>query len=303
MATRIDEKQLVAQLDQDGVVVIPNLLNHEQLRGMQKAFEIVLRRMRWNDFDGYEQTEPLRHMVQNVLMLDQGFVDFALHPVVKDVLHEYIGTNFQLVEAKGWKSLPTHEDFHGWHGDAWYDQELVHFIPREVKLALYLTDVTNGAFNYIRGSHRKQTPRPVGNSEVQNVPRSEIVEVPGPAGTAFMFDTSGIHRQAIPVLQPRHAIFYNYHDPSVPLQREDVEYYRYHPLILNAAYLGGLAEDDERILGFGNKTNYVPHFERRSKHAGLQNMVRSAFEHKIRAQRLTGRVVSRVKRTIKLKPK
>ena len=40
-----------------------------------------------------------------------------------------------------------------------------------------------------------------------------------------MFDSSCIHRQGIPILEPRQAVFYNYHDPSVPLQPEDVEEY------------------------------------------------------------------------------
>ena len=78
----------------------------------------------------------------------------------------------------------------------------------------------------------------------------------GPAGSAFLFDTSGTHRQGVPMLEPRQAVFYNYHDPDVPLQQEDIDYYRYHPLLLNAAFLGGLSPEDQRILGFGNKTNY-----------------------------------------------
>ena len=94
-------------------------------------------------------------MVQDVLTLDQGFVDAALDPQVKSTLTEYIGPSFALVEAKGWLSLPTNEDFHGWHGDGWYDQERVTGLQREVKLALYLTDVRSGAFNYIKGTHGK----------------------------------------------------------------------------------------------------------------------------------------------------
>src|SRR5262245_13214776 len=186
---------LAAELEERGIVVVRDLLAQEELRGMQKAFAVRLRRLRWNNFDGYEKTEQYRHMVQDVLTLDQGFVDLALHPVVKEILTEYLGNRYELVEAKGWKSLPTKRDFHGWHGDAWYDQKHVHNIPREVKLGFYLTDVKSGAFNYIVGSHRKQHPRSVKNSELQDVSPSGIVEVMGPAGTAFLFDTSGIHRQ------------------------------------------------------------------------------------------------------------
>jgi hypothetical protein len=297
-ANQVD--QLAAELDQNGILVLRNLLSPEQLGGMQRAFASRLQRLRWNNFDGYEKTEPYRHMVQDVLTLDQGFVDLALHPVVKEVLHRYLGNEFELTEAKGWKSIATKRDFHGWHGDAWYDQ--THHqaeIPREVKLAMYLTDVKSGAFNFIRGSHRKQHPRMVPGSELKDVSASEIIEVTGVAGTAFLFDTSGIHRQGVPMLEPRQAIFYNYHDPQVRLQKEDVEFYRYHPLLLNASFLGGLAADDQRILGFGNKTNYIPAWERPVEHSLLQNVFRISLSTKLWAAKYKERVAARLRNTFK----
>ena len=55
---------LAAELEERGIVVLRDLLTQEQLGGMQKAFEVCLRRMRWNNFDGFEKTESYRHMVQ-----------------------------------------------------------------------------------------------------------------------------------------------------------------------------------------------------------------------------------------------
>lgn len=271
-------EDLTSQLDRDGIVLLPHLVTSSQLRGMQQAFEARLRRMSWNDTTGYERTEMYRHMIQDVLILDQGFLNIALHPLVQQVLKEYLGPHYQLVEAKGWRSLPTKKDFHGWHGDAWYDQKTVSSIPREVKLAFYLTDVRSGAFNYIKGSHRKQHPRPIPSGELTNISKNMIVEATGPAGSAFMFDTSGTHRQAMPVLEPRQAVFLNYHDPAIPLQQEDIEYYRYHPLLLNAAFLNNLTMEDQRILGFGDKRNYQHGFERRRRHPMLEAMNRSLME-------------------------
>lgn len=269
---------LSTQLERDGLVRLPQILTPAQLQGMQQAFHIRLQRMTWNDVSGFERTEMYRHMIQDVLTLDQGFVDVALHPLVKQVCLEYLGPQFQLVEAKGWRSIPTTKDFHGWHGDSWYDQSIATGIPREVKLAVYLTDVKTGAFTYIRGSHRKQHPRLIPGREMIATPKEQIVEVLGPAGSAFMFDTSGIHRQSTPVLDPRQAIFLNYHDPAVPLQREDVEYYRYHPLVINASFLGNLTAEDQRILGFGDKRRYQPCFARRRRHPALEAMNRSLME-------------------------
>src|SRR5437588_8607291 len=256
---------LFAALETDGIVALPSLVSAEHLRDMRSACAARLKRSSWNNFVGYRQTELYRRMVGDVLLLDQGFVDLALDPLVKQILTRYLGMNYDLVEAKGWQTLPTRRDFHGWHGDAWYDQASAKEIHREIKLAIYLTDVSSGAFNYIKGSHRRHHPRQVKNREITAGMSSQVVEMKGPAGTAFLFDTSGIHRQAVPVLEPRQAIFFNYHDASVALQAEDVSYYRYHPLLLNAAFLGNLSPEDQRILGFGNKINFQRGFERQGR--------------------------------------
>jgi hypothetical protein len=284
------------QLERDGVAVIPHLVSPAALGAMQQAFARRLLRQRWNDLDGYSRTEPYRLLVEDVLLLHQAFVDLALHPDVTAAVRAYVGPAFQLTEAKGWQSNPTKYDFHGWHGDAWYDQARVPHVPREVKLGVYLTDVRSGAFQYIKGTHGKQHPRTVKPAEVSGYPADRLVEVLGPAGTGVLFDTSGVHRQGIPILQRRHAVFYGYHDPAVPLQQEDVDYYRYHPLLLNAAFLGGLSKEDERILGFGDKRNYRDDFVRQTEHAGFHAVLQRLFAAKLRWHKFTGRVAGRLRR-------
>jgi len=288
---------LAAELETNGIVILPNLLSSEHLRAMQQAFEVRLRRMRWNNFDGYVKTERFRHMIEDVLLLDQGFLDLALHPLVKQILDRYLGPDYELTEAKGWKSLPTKNDFHGWHGDAWYDQDAAKEVHREIKLAMYLTDVHSGAFNFVKGSHRQQHPRLVKNNEVKD---AQIFEVKGPAGTAFLFDTSAIHRQGVPMLETRQALFYNYHDPKVPLQQEDLIAYRYHPLLLNAAFLGNLSAEDQRILGFGNKTNFVPAFLRQDQPPASHNAFCLAHNTGLRIRELRERIAARLRRTFRI---
>jgi len=293
-------ERLLNELENHGVVRLPSLLSPQQLTNMQRAFDVKLKRLRWNNTDGYEKTEPYRHMVENLLLLDQGFVDIALHTTIKAVLNRYLGHAYELVEARGWLSLPTRRDFHGWHGDGWYDQGMTQNIPKEVKLAVYLTDVSSGAFNYIKGSHRQHAPRPIRTAELPAVTKTQIAEMTGPAGTAFLFDTSGIHRQSVPITEPRHALFYNYHDPNVPLQREDLQFYRYHPLLLNAALLGNLTAEDQRILGFGNKTNYIPAFERPESQKLLHTALSFTHDANLRLNDFKVRVLAKLTRLGKM---
>jgi hypothetical protein len=169
-------------------------------------------------------------------------------------------------------------------------------IPREVKLAMYLTDVESGHFEYVTRTHRQRHPQNVPDEEVARFDPARIAQMRGPAGTAFLFDTSGIHRQSEPILEERRAIFYNYHDPGVPLQAEDVAYYRYHPLLLNAAFLGGLSDEDARILGFGDRSHYVHAFHRQVRFPWLQGFFSVAYDVRLRADDVLGRVRARLAR-------
>ena len=120
---------------------------------MQAAFSARLV-VRVDNQDGYERTERFRQMVQDVLTLAQGFVDIAC-------------IRWSKMSCKGTLESPTNSSkpkdgshctsasFHGWHGDAWYDQTKVQErIPREVKLGFYLTDVQ--VFPVIVGTNGKQ---------------------------------------------------------------------------------------------------------------------------------------------------
>jgi len=289
-------QELLKTLEREGIIVLNSLVDRHRLQLMQEAFTTRLRWLRISDIDGYERTELHRYMVQDVLILDQGFMDLALNPTVLEILRGYLGDGFRLTEAKGWRSPATRRYFHGWHGDAWYDQQRVEEIPREVKLAFYLSDADSGEFQYVRGSHRKLHPRPMRDDELTDEDRERTFRAKGPAGTAILFDTSGIHRQGTPILRDRDAVFLNYHDPQIPLQAEDVAYYRYHPLLLNAAFLGGLSEEHRQILGFGDASQYLHAFQRKVRFPWLQRGFELSWRLRLQADELLGRVRARISR-------
>lgn len=292
-------EELYATLVRDGAVVLPPLVDAATLADMKAAFETQLHYLKSNDVDGFTRTELKRRNVENVLVLAQGFVDIGLHPIVTELARRYVGRDFSLCETKGWETLESESDFHGWHGDMWYDKGWANgTIPREVKLAFYLSDVDNGAFQYIKGTHQKAAPDLLTRQQAQQLPIQDMIEFKGPAGTAVMFDTSGIHRQGVPVLTRRRAVFYNYHDASVPLQQEDVDYYRYHPLTLNAAFLGDLDDERRRILGFGSKARYQPNFTRKPKTPSLNWAHERAIAAQLSLRSLRRRVAAKIKRSL-----
>jgi hypothetical protein len=256
IAVAKDPAAIVAALETDGLVLVENLVAPAALEAMQEAFAHVLEQMNWNTARGYQRTDRHRLMVEDILILDPAFQELALHPDVKTAMRQYIGDHFVLSEVRGWETVATRDNFHGWHNDAWYDHDLPE-VPREVKLGLYLTDVESGHFSYIKGSHIQNRHRHWNDREIAPL-QDRIAHVKGHAGATFLFDTAGIHRQSSPVLKPRRVVFFNYHDSRIPLQEIDRKAYRYHPLVLNAAFLGEISPEDQRILGFGNRSKYQP---------------------------------------------
>ncbi len=89
-------------LEKDGVVVLPEFIRGARLTSMQHAFSRALERLRANSLDGYEETERLRDMIEHPLLLDQGFLDLGLDPMITEVVQRYVGPQFQLTECKGW---------------------------------------------------------------------------------------------------------------------------------------------------------------------------------------------------------
>ena len=45
------------ELAVNGIALLPDLLTADQLRAMKVGFDARLRRMRWNNSNGYEKTE------------------------------------------------------------------------------------------------------------------------------------------------------------------------------------------------------------------------------------------------------
>ena len=88
---------------------------------------------------------------------------------------------------------------------------------------------------------------------------------------------------------------------SVPLQQEDIEYYRYHPLLLNAAFLGGLTAEDHRVLGFGEKANYQPGYVRAPCQPHFLALMRRTHEAHLFAGDWSQRIFGRLLRMLRLR--
>lgn len=280
----IDVNRVLSQLEQDGIAVIEGLIPQDQLSLMQQCFEQNLSHPRFNTWTGYQQNEKWRLLIEDLLTLSPAFYYPIQNEQLMNICREYIGDKFQMTEARGWKTIRTMRNFHGWHNDAWYDVDQCNEPPPQLKLAVYLTDVTSGEFAYVETTHKQKYPPGHWNKAQVDEMGLPIRHVTGKAGTGFLFDTSGVHRQNYPVLEPRNVVFYNFHDPAFPIQGLDKSYDRYAPLLLNAAFLQGLSKEQERILGFGDERYFKAGFTPKQRYPSLHGLVKTGLNLRLLGQ-------------------
>lgn len=281
---KINVPQVLAELNDKGIAVIENFLPADELAQMQQCYEQNLAHPKFNTWNGYQQNEKWRLLIENLLTLSPAFLYPMRNDDVMSICRHYIGNKFQVTEVRGWQTIRTTRNFHGWHTDAWYDVDACNEPPPQLKLAIYLTDVTTGEFAYVEQSHKdKHGPNHWNKAQVDDM-GLPISHVTGKAGTAFLFDTSGVHRQNHPVLEPRNVVFYNFHDPAIPIQSLDKSYDRYAPLLLNAAFLKNLTKEQERILGFGDERYFEQGFVPKRRYPSLHNIVKTALNLRLLGQ-------------------
>jgi Phytanoyl-CoA dioxygenase (PhyH) len=164
-------------LAKEGYVVVPGLLNHDELGSYRSLADktIVADRA---DYPGSDR--------------DVGFVDFndtqghdlLRNPPLREVLVRLLGERLVFINAWVRVSLPNSS------GAPWHQDLQREFWPTPINLALYLDDVTveNGPTLVVPST--QTLPHP----EFDNRPQPREKPVLGPAGTVALFYATVWHR-------------------------------------------------------------------------------------------------------------
>lgn len=255
----MDMQQKLNQLQQDGIIILENIIPEQLISNMQNAFSHRLKRLNFNSTMGSQRTEIYRNYVEDLLSVDQSFLKTIILPTIQFFVKQYISNDAVLMEARGWETKIVKKEFHGWHKDGWYDKKIYVEPPRQLKVAIYLTDVETGPFAYVKGSHKNVKSDPFVlhkhySDEFVGQYKNDIVKVTGKAGTIIIFDTAGIHRQMSPNLSERRAIFFTFHSPDSQIDPSELEYGRYGPIIINNLFVDeDVTLEDLKFLGFFQK--------------------------------------------------
>jgi ectoine hydroxylase-related dioxygenase (phytanoyl-CoA dioxygenase family) len=183
--------------DTFGYVVVENALLPSVLQRAQQAFDNELERVAAAPATPAKRPGDKRVWIQNLLDLDEVFVELVDHPALLPVLEGAIGDDLVLTLVQAFAYPPSDRSFTPWHSD------LGHFVGIDLtrqayfaRVMIYLSDVgeDGGCFAYVPGSHRLDVATIVSPPVFEDPEMMpQHVKFPGPAGTAIVFNAYGWH--------------------------------------------------------------------------------------------------------------
>ncbi len=278
-----------------GFAVLRGLLSDQQLSGLNEKVNRILKRPSLSGSVGYYMKDSNKKIFDG-LLLGREAVDAVSHPLVLDLVEDYLGGSLRMTEVFLKHDLGNDQIYFPYHCHSATDRTVQFDGPFGVGTLLYLHDTDEGAFCYSPGS---QEIDPVHGEQLFRYPddqRAEIMggmcRISGLAGDVVLFDERGFHGPEQPVTTPRTAILYGYQraDYFDDTTRAPA------PVVLND--LSHLNERQLRMLGLGAavRTSYFDHHIRgydRTRHYALLAKVHKALfridDLKNRARKLVGR--------------
>jgi hypothetical protein len=205
----------IETLRSDGIVVIENYMQDEQLQDLKIDFESFVKSVEKLPLGPMKMTPggSLHPQTQypeqgydieynmtfsyNPFKYSKRFLGVALDEYILEIIKGYIGKNFMLQQAAALRYHPHEKRDFGswqWHHDSW---------GRKVNVMLLLTDVTQNDqyMSYMKRSHKiyHSYKNTVINDrfteeDVKKLCGQSVLNCTGKAGTLIIFDANGFHR-------------------------------------------------------------------------------------------------------------
>lgn len=212
-----DEKIILEELFENGVVAIPNFFTEDQCKEMIESFEKIDEK-----YSKYYKNDKRIFGIEKLSLSHKNL--FFENKMFKRIGESYIGDELILQTTMAAKITANDDEKHGsgggWHRDSF---------SRQFKAVSYLEDVSinNGPFMYIKGSHKMENIKKViyglkkhtpGNyrysneeiEEIQKILNEEITYFTAPKGSLILVDIRGIHT-GMPIKEGHRYSVFNYY--------------------------------------------------------------------------------------------
>lgn len=233
------------QIKEKGYFAFSKAINKEVInRIYQDATQFKLN-LNNNDIRGVH-TEN-QYFLTNLLSVSKKFYDFVSSQIVFDICKIHLGNKFRLKALRYYETYGKYEM--QWHTDNKTDQKFSH-IPGLIFI-FYISDVEDGQFQYIEGSHLWSGKKAYNNytdEYIEKNHKDKIKDFKMPSGSLIIYNTYGVHR-AKPVYNKsfvRKSVFF----------QVDSEINNSEPIILNTEFITKVNDDIKMFFGFGSRSNY-----------------------------------------------
>ena len=183
----------------------------------------------------------------NLLASSKKFYNFVTSDFVFNISEKFLGKEFRLKALRYYETLGGHHM--QWHSDNKTDKQFAQ-IPGLIFI-FYISDVADGEFQYIQGSHiwsGKSEYSDYNDQLIEKNYKDKIKSFKLQKGSLIIYNSYGIHR-AKPVKNKkfiRKSVFF-----QVDAKTDNSE-----PIIINTEYIEKVDKRLSMFLGFGKPSNY-----------------------------------------------
>ena len=204
-----------------------------------------------NNVGGVYFTHGNQFFLTHMLAVSKSFFNYCTSEKVFDICEHYFKDEYRL------KALRYYENLGGqnmqWHTDNRYylgkEYSGTNIKNAGLIMLAYISDVDDGEFQYIKGSHIWSTQNKFNDYKLDYINqnyKNDIIGFKKPKGSIIIYNTHGVHR-AKPTTNR------NFVRKSV-LMRIDAETEHSEPILLRTEYLNKIDDRIKVYLGFGRKT-------------------------------------------------
>ena len=187
----------------------------------------------------------------HMLAVSKTFFDYCTNSKVFDICDNYIGNQYRL------KALSYYENFGGQKME-WHSDNRIYVVNKGPGIntqtqglifLAYITDVNDGEFQYIKGSHNWSKESEFNDYSVDYINKkfaNDIVSFKKPKGSIVIYNTHGVHR-AKPSKNKkliRKSLFF----------QVDKEISMSEPILVKTEFVEKIDDKMKTYLGFGKKT-------------------------------------------------
>ena len=233
------------ELKDKGYFAFPKAINSDAISNIHK--EATKNRINFNKNEITGVYAEKQYYLTNLLAVSGTFYDFVTSKIIFDICKKYLSNKFRLKALRYYETYGKHKM--QWHSDNKTDHRFAQ-IPGLIFI-FYISDVEEGQFQYIEGSHLwsgKKGHNNYSDEFIEQNYRDKVKDFKFPSGSLIIYNTYGIHR-AKPVLKN------NFVRKSVFFQ-VDSEVENSEPIILNAKFIKNVDDNLKMFFGFGKKSDY-----------------------------------------------